>query len=128
MKKNIKELGLELILIGDNILLIDINRKPLIGETGYCNEGTWNGTLALIENEPITDVWVKIVGSKKVLGGGIPLLDIEDEVNHLINEIPKKELWIEVELEGIKVSDKTGYEQLMIIPKIENNKIKAIWK
>jgi hypothetical protein len=204
MKKDIKELGLELILIGDNILLIDINRKPVIGETGYCNEGTWNGTLALIENEPITDVWVKIVGSKKELRGGIPLLveDLGEEaefneykdkdlfdrhyggfdfnigykqgydkakenykyteedmvrafnvginssfeghsknlgkddlmdfyskkIHNLILSITQKQLWIEVELEQVRVSDKTGYEQLKVVPKVLNNKIIGIWK
>lgn len=45
-----------------------------------------------------------------------------------IESITKKELWIEVELEQIKVSDKTGYEVNKVIPKIAEGKIKGIWK
>jgi hypothetical protein len=42
--------------------------------------------------------------------------------------INKKELWIEVELNQIKASDKTGYDVSKVIPKITNGQLKAIWK
>ncbi len=46
----------------------------------------------------------------------------------LMESLPKKELWVEVELSQIKSSDKTGYTVEKLIPKITDNTIKGQWK
>lgn len=82
--KNIKELGLELIELEDQILLVDKNQK--------LSKGDWHIEKNQIINQfpdYLTDIddCVKIIASSKQLEG-LPLLVIEDEDIFVFNTLP----------------------------------------
>lgn len=85
--KNIKELGLELIQLEDQVLLVDNNQKIGVGDF-YINNVLLRCT-STIDIMGVEGMCKKVICSTKPLGG-LPLLVIEDEGVVLSKEAYKK--------------------------------------